>query len=182
MSNHGVTYFVPRWQFYRAALLVVIALSTYLNLPLVSGGRLLVPSFPTVALIPFLFLSARRNLSFADKLFLPKIAFVLLVSIAFSPGYIYLTEKFLSLVQFCLAISVTVLTVRLMQQIRGEVLERALLVLWCLLLIGSVLEVTGLTRVISDAFRTWAYGGMYTLYEGDVRDVNFVGWIRPKVF
>ncbi len=179
---HEATSFEPRWQLYRAMLLVVAALATYLYLPLLSGGRLLVPSFPTVAMMPLLYLTVRRNISTADKLFLPKVVFVLLLSMAFSPGYAYLTEKFLSLVQFSLAIVVTVMTVRLMQQMRREVVERSLLVVWCLLLAGSVLEVAGLTREISDAFRARVYEEMYTLYDGDLRDISFVGWVRPKVF
>ena len=182
VGNHEATYFAPSWQSYRATLLVVLALTTYLYIPLVSGGRLLVPSFPTVALIPLLFLTVRRNLSKTDELFLPKIAFVLILSIALSPGYIYVTEKFFSFAQLILALAVTVMTVRLMQQLRREVLERALLVLWCVLVVGSVLEVAGLIREISDAFREWAYGGTFTLYDGDARDISFVGWVRPKLF
>ena len=182
VGNHEATYFAPSWQSYRATLLVVLALTTYLYIPLAPGGSVLVPSFPTVALIPLLFLTVRRNLSKTDELFLPKIAFVLILSIAFSPGYIYVTEKFLSFAQLVLALAVTVMTVRLMQQLRREVLERALLVLWCLLVVGSVLEVAGLTREPSDAFREWAYGGIFTLYDGDARDINYVGWLRPKLF
>jgi hypothetical protein len=182
VDAHETTNDAPPRQWYRATLLVALALAAYLYLPLLSGGRLLVPSFPTVALMPLLLLTVYRNISKTDELFLPKISFVLILSIAFSPGYTYITEKFLSFAQIFLALAVTVMTVRLMQQLRREVLERALLVLWCLLLIGSVLEVAGLIRETSDAFRAWAYGGMYTLYEGDLRDINFVGWPRPKLF
>ena len=163
-------------------LLVAAVISTYLAIPLVSGGRLLLPSASTFALMPLLFLVVYRDLTPADKTFLPKIVFVLLLSLLLSPGHEYVTEKFLSVVQFCLALAVTIMTVRLMLQMRLEVLERALLSLWCLLLAGSVLEITGLTRELSDAFRIWAYEGTYTLYDGDVRDINMVGWVRPKVF
>lgn len=181
-DNDEATYLAPSKQSYRAMLLVAAALSTYLTIPLVSGGRLLVPSVSTVALMPLLFLIVYRDLTTADKVFIPKVTFVLLLSIVLSPGHAYLTEKLLSVVQCCLALSVTVMTVRLMLQMRREVLERALQVLWGLLLAGSVLEVTGLTRELSDAFRVWAYEGTYTLYDGDARDINFVGWVRPKVF
>ena len=172
----------PRSQLFRAALLVLLSLAAYLYLPLMSGGRLLVPSFPTMLLMPVLFLAVYKDLSKTDQVFLPKISFVLILSIALSPGYIYITEKFLSFAQMFLAIAVTVMTVRLMHQLRREVLERALLAVWALLLVGSVLEVAGFTRELSDAFREWAYGGMYTLYDGDARDISFVGWARPKVF
>lgn len=173
---------VPTMQGLRATLLLALALAAYLFIPLVAGGRLLVPSVPTVAMMPILFLLVRKDLTTTDVLFLPKVVFVLLLSIALSPGHVYLTEKLLSLVQGSLAIAVTVMTVRLMLQLRLDVLERTLLTLWCLLLVGSVLEVAGLTRSASDAFRAWAFGGTYTLYDGDLRDVSFVGWIRPKVF
>ena len=172
----------PSLQWYRAALLVTIACTTYLYLPFAPGGRLLVPSYPTVALMPLLFLTVRRELSTADAVFLPKIAFVLVLSIALSPGYDWVTQKFLSLIQCCMALTVTVMTARLMQQVRLELLERTLLVLWCLTVGGCILEVIGLTREISDSFRVWAYGGVYTLYFGDDRDLNLVGWLRPKLF
>jgi hypothetical protein len=91
-------------------------------------------------------------------------------------------EKFFGLVQCAMAIGIALLIVRLMLQIRLAVLERALFVLWCLILVGCVLELLGVTAEISDSFRAWAYGNAYTLYEGDLRDTNMVGWPRPKVF
>jgi hypothetical protein len=172
----------PGFQWYRAVLLVLIALCAYLQVPLVSGGRLLVPSFPTVALAPLLYLTVRSNITRADVLFLPTIAFVLLLSIAFSPGYKYVDEKFFGLIQCVMAIGVAVLIVRLMQQIRPELVERALLILWCLILGGSVLEVLGVTKEISDSFRVWAYGEVFTVYDHDLRDIDMVGWPRPKLF
>ena len=169
-------------QWYQAALLILIAWSTYTSVPLLSGGRLLVPSFPTVALIPVLLLTAWQKVSKADEVFLLKITFVLLLSMLLSPGYEYLQEKFLGLIQCSMAIGVTILTVRLMQQMRRESLERTLLVLWCLIVFGCILEVVGLTRDISDSFREWAYVGMFTLIDSDLRDINMVGWARPKLF
>jgi hypothetical protein len=118
----------------------------------------------------------------ADKVFLPKVVCVLLLSIALSPGYAYVSEKFLSLVQCVLALAILLMTVRLMQELRRDVLERALLVLWSVIMVGSILEVTGVIRDISDAFRTWAYEGTYTLYAGEYRDIKFVGWRRPNLF
>jgi hypothetical protein len=132
--------------------------------------------------MPLLFLTVRRNVSTADAVFVLKIAFVLLLSIALSPGYDWITEKFLSLIQCCMALAVTVMTVRLMRQVRFELLERALLVLWCLVVVGCILEVTGLIREISDSFRVWAYEGVYTLYSDNNRDINMVGWSRPRLF
>ena len=182
VKNYEATRVAPRWQSYRALLLVAAVLSTYLAIPLVSGGRLLVPSVTTVALMPLLFLIVYRDLSPADLVFLPKITFILFLSILFSPGHEYVTEKFLSVVQFCLAISVTIMTVRLMLQMSPKAIERALAALWSLLLAGSILEITGLTQDLSDTFRFWAYEGTYTLYDADLRDINMVGWVRPKVF
>lgn len=181
-DSYKVTHVAPRWQLYRTMLLVVAVMSTYLAIPLVSGGRLLVPSVTTVALMPLLFLMVYRDLTPVDIVFFPKVIFVLLLSMLFSPGHEYLTENFLSFIQFCLALAVTIMTVRLMLRMRRDVLERALLVLWCLLLAGSILEVTGVIRELSDAFRVWAFEGTYTLYDGDERDINMVGWVRPKVF
>lgn len=172
----------PSSQAYRAMLLIVFALGTYLSVPLAPGGRLLVPSVFTVALMPVLFLAVRRKLSMSDVLFVLNVLFMLCVSIALSPGYEYIQEKFLSLIQFCMALAVVVMTVRLMRDMRLEVLERALLVIALTMVVLAVLELTGVTRAVSDAFRLWAYDGIYTLYDNADRDLNMVGWERPKVF
>lgn len=171
-----------RSQFYCATLLILVALSTYLNIPLAPSGRLLVPSVTTVALIPLIWLAVRRNFAVRDKIFLLKLTWLLLLSIALSPGYNYISEKFLSLIQFCLALGVTFLTVRLMLHLRPEVLERSLLVLWLLIVVGSLLEVADVIRGLSDAFRVWAYEGIYTLYTSEDRDMRFVGLVRPRLF
>ena len=169
-------------QWLRAAFLLLIAVCTYSHVPLVSGGRLLVPSFPTVALTPILLLAVRRDLSLADVMFGLKVAFVLLLSIALSPGYAHMEEKLLAMIQFLAAIGVAVLIVRLMQQLSPKSLERGLLFLWCLILVGSILEVLDVIRAPSDAFRAWAYEELYGIYDADLRDVNLVGWLRPKLF
>jgi hypothetical protein len=160
----------------------LIVVSTYTSVPLVSGGRLLVPSFPTVALSPLLLLAVRRDLTLTDVMFVLKVAFVLLLSIALSPGYEHIQEKFLSLIQFALAIAIAVSIVRLMQQLSTSLLERTLLILWCLIVVGAILEVLGVIRATSDAFRAWAYKDLYGLYDADLRDLNMVGWLRPKLF
>ena len=167
---------------YWSALLLIVACCTYLHLPLVSGGRLLVPSYPTIAMMPVLFLAVRRNRPLVDTVFLAKIAFVLLLSVALSPGYAFIQEKFLSLIQFVLALCVAVLIVRLMTMMNRRSLERTLLILWCIIVIGAVLEVLDVIRGASDAFRAWAYTGTYTIYDANLRDVNLVGWLRPKLF
>ena len=169
-------------QGFAATLLLCIIVCTYLHIPLVSGGRLLIPSFPAVALAPLLFLTIRRHITAPDIVFLISFGFLLIFSIAFSPGHSYVTEKAFSLVQCCIAVAITVATVRLMLVIEVGVLERTLLALLCLIVFGSILEVVGITKDASDAFRQWAYEGTYTLYHGDDRDMNFVGWLRPKVF
>jgi hypothetical protein len=122
---------------------------------------MIVPSFPTVALAPLLILTVWQNISKADEVFLPKIGFVLLLSIAFSPGYEYVGEKFLGLIQ-CV---------------------RALLLIWCLVIVGSILEVLDVIRDVSDSFREWAFrGSPFTIYDADYRDISLVGWPRPKLF
>lgn len=163
-------------------LLVAFALGTYLSVPLAPGGTLLVPSVLTVALMPFLFLAVRRTLSMTDVFFVLNVFFLLCVSIALSPGYEYVQEKFLSLIQLCMALTAVVMTVRLMRQMQLELLERALFVLALSIVVLAILELTGVTRAISDAFRLWAYDGVFTLYSAEDRDLNMVGWERPKVF
>ena len=172
--HDGPAEVAPGAQWLRATLLLVIAVCTYLHVPLLSGGRLLVPSFPTVALTPILFLVVWRDLTLTDLMFVLKVAFVLLLSIAFSPGYAHIEEKFVSMIQFLMAVAVALLIVRLMKQLSPTTLERTLLVLWCLILGGSILEVLDVIRAASDAFRARAYEELYGLYEADLRDVNLL--------
>lgn len=187
MTSQGVLHASPdqvtqKSQWIRTGLLLLIAVCTYAHVPLVSGGRLLVPSFPTVALTPLLFFVVFKDITFADVVFVLKVAFVLLLSIALSPGYAHVEQKFLAMAQFLLAVGVAVLIVRLMLQLPVKSLERGLFVLMCLIVVGSVLEVLGVIRASSDAFRAWAYEDLYGIYDADLRDVNLVGWLRPKLF
>ena len=87
----------PGSGWFAALLLLLVAGSTYLNVPLMSGSRVLVPSLATVTLAPLLFLVVRNSVTTADVVFLLKMAFVLLLSIALSPGYVYLQEKFFAM-------------------------------------------------------------------------------------
>jgi hypothetical protein len=182
LTDYPNTTVEPTLQWYRALLLIAIVLTTYTSIPFVSGGRLLVPSFPTVALTPLLFLAVWPSISLADVMFLLKLTFVLILTIALSPGYEHLEAKFLTLAQCCMAIFVALLTVRLMLQLRRDLLERILFVLWAAVVIGSILEILGAISEISDSFREWAYGSAFTVYEGVDRDINLVGWPRPKLF
>ena len=166
----------------RSIVLFILAVCTYLQVPLMSGDRLIVPSFPTVALLPLLFLLVYRDITFNDGLFLGKVTLVLLLSIGLSPGYQYIDEKFLSLVQCVMAVGVAILMVRLMHQVHNVALERTLLALWSLIMVGVLLELFDVIRGVSDAFREWAYASQYSVYEHDLRDMGLVGWSRPKLF
>jgi hypothetical protein len=172
----------PGSGWFAALLLLLVAGSTYLNVPLMSGSRVLVPSLATVTLAPLLFLVVRNSVTTADVVFLLKMAFVLLLSIALSPGYVYLQEKFFAMAQLMLALGVAVLMVRLMRQLRLETLERVLQVMWLLIIVGSILEIVEVTKAISDTFRAWACQDLSGFYDADMRDFNLVGWSRPKLF
>ena len=169
-------------QGFRSALLLAVVVSAYLSIPLVAGGRVLVPSVLTVALAPILMLSVWSRFTTTDAVFMLKISFVLLVSIALSPGYVYLNSKLMALAQLCAGLLVVLLTVRLMQHLGARSVERLLLLLWVSIVVGCVLEIAGITREYSDAFRDWAYGSTDEIYDGDARDTNMVGWPRPKLF
>lgn len=170
------------WQGYLATILVLFILAFYIDVPLMSGGRMLVPSFAAFTLVPILFLAVRKEITSTDQLFMCKVIFVLLLSIVLSPGYKYLVQKGFSLAQFCVALAALVITVRLMKQLRPEVLERTLLIVWVSLIVGSVLEILGVLRGASDAFRVWAFSDAREVYASNLRDIGYVGWIRPKLF
>ncbi len=166
----------------RATLLVLLMLSCYNAVPLVSGGRLLVPSFPTFLLLPAVVWFVWPWLSKQDETFVPKLAFLFVLSIALSPGYEHVQEKFLGMSQVCVAAFMAVLIVRLMQSMQPTNLESALLFLWVLIVLGSALEVLGPLRGLSDEFRERAFVLYDNLYDSDLRDVSLVGWVRPKLF
>jgi len=167
---------------FRSIVLFVLAICTYLHVPLMSGERLIVPSYPTIALAPVLFLLVVKDLTTTDVMFIAKLTFILVLSIGLSPGYRYVDEKFLSLVQCVMAVGVAALAVRLMHQIGSAKVERVLLLMWLTILAGVILELAGVTRDASDAFRDWAFSSQYTVYDHDLRDLGLVGWARPKVF
>jgi len=169
-------------QIFRAILLGLLMVSCYSAIPFVSSGRLLVPSYPTFLLLPVVIFLVWPRLSTLDETFVPKIAFVLLLTIALSPGYDHVEEKFLGLTQICVAMITAVLIVRLMGSMHLTILERTLMVLWVLIVIGSALEVAGVIRGLSDAFRARTYVAYDHLYDSDLRDISLVGWVRPKLF
>jgi hypothetical protein len=64
----------------------------------------------------------------------------------------------------------------------APVLERMLLVLSCTILLLAILEAAGVTSAVSDYFRHIAFGTYDRDEDNYLRDLDFIGRVRPKVF
>jgi len=100
-----------------------------------------------------------------------------------SPGFEFVGEKLLGLMQTMVSITAGVLLVKLIGRLRKERVANILLIGSVILVAGAFLEVVGLLRGTSDAFRNVAYAqGGYEVYADDVRDLSLTGFTRPKFF
>ncbi|MCC6503778.1 MAG: O-antigen ligase family protein [Deltaproteobacteria bacterium] len=141
-----------------------------------------IPSFLTVFSIPFLFVICRKNIYKSDVSFLLKITGVLFLSAVLSPGKAYIGQKFIGILQTTVSITGGVLIFKLLEPLQKEKLKKMLFILVIALIIGSLLEVAGLIKGLSDAFRNAVYTGEYKVYENELRDIALAGFSRPKLF
>lgn len=166
----------------RTVLLVLFLLSIYVEVPLNVG--FLIPSFFTLLiLIPLLALMYHRRVYWYELYFVVQVVLILLLTAFLSPGFEWLGEKLLGLVQTTSSIIGGILLLKLIGGLRQRWLTHALFALWVVLLVGATLEVVGVLTPVSDAFREAAYSeGNYGVYESDDRDVNLIGHVRPSLF
>ena len=168
-----------------AALLVLFLISVYLEIPLYLTSTLFIPSFPTlVFLVPVLTALYYRRIYKYEALFVGQVFFVLLLSALLSPGFEHLGQKLLGLFQTLVSISSGILLLKLINDLPRRLIARILFALSALLVVGASLEVVGLLRGVSDAFREVVYGGEsgYFVYDSEERDAGITGFARPKLF
>lgn len=168
-----------------AALLTMFLVSTYLEVPLYITSTLFVPAFFTLLfLVPVLMVVYHRRIYKYEALFVGQVFLVLLLTALLSPGFEYLDQKLLGLLQTMASIVSGILLLKLIRDLPARLTTRILLTLSLLLLVGASLEVVGLLRGVSDAFRETFYGGegTYFVYESQERDAGITGFTRPKLF
>lgn len=169
-------------KFHTVALMSLL-LAIYLEVPLFFTETFYIPGFLTVLSIPILILFNWRIIYKSDALFVIKIIFVLLLSAFFSPEISFLGHKLSGVAQTSVAILAGVLLVKEMGRLERDTVEKIFYWFSLVLLIGTVLEITGFLAGLSDNFREVVYRrGGYGVYSNDERDLLLAGFSRPKFF
>lgn len=172
-----------RWMGFHAIVLVFLFLAIYLEVPLFLTETFYVPGFLTVFSIPVLIVINRKDLFKSDAIFIAKIVFVLLMTAFFSPGIAYLGHKLSGVAQTTVAIIAGILLVKEMIRLERDTVVKIFYWLSLLLLVGTVLEVSGFLGGLSDSFREVVYRqGGYGIYTNEERDLALAGFNRPKFF
>lgn len=147
----------------------------YLDVPI---GAL--PSVGAVFLIAIFFLAYCRKINSNDVFVFVSSSILAVTSIVFSPGVEYL-EKLSAFVQFVVALIGFLLAIRVAEKLEIEIIDRILFFALAIIVLGVFLEVLGIVKPLSDSFRATVYPSEY-LYAADDRDIQLVGWMRPKLF
>jgi len=169
-------------------LLILFLISTYLHVPLAVAGSFFIPAFfTTLFLLPMLALLYYNRMHRYELVLLGQVLFLLLLTALLSPGFEYIDQKLLGLLQTAFSLIGGVLLVKLLGDLPRRWVSRMLLALWIILILGAFLESQGVLRAASDSFREAAYSGTYGesgiyVYEADRRDVGITGFPRPKLF
>lgn len=169
------------------AILVVflIALYTAVSLPVsVKGTQVLIPSvFILLIVVPVVFLALGARVYVNDLIFIVVMTGLLFMSIVLSPGLEFAGEKLLGLLQTATSLVVGVLLVRLLDRVGRRGVARVLFFFVVAFAVGTTLEVVGLLRPTSDAFREIAYGqSNYFVYDAAARDAEITGFERANFF
>jgi hypothetical protein len=149
---------------------------------------LFVPSFFTLlVLVPVLGVMYHKRIYKYEAAFIVQVLCVLLLTAVLSPGFDYVDQKVLGVAQTLGSVLSGVLLLKLLDDLPRRSVAKILLVLSLVLLAGAALEVAGLLREASDAFREAVYKGGdgqsgYFVYDLDERDAGITGFSRPKLF
>jgi hypothetical protein len=164
-------------------LLMYLAFNIYTELPFDLGNGKVLPGYPYLLSMPLVFYMIRKSIKRFDLALTFKIGAILVASVLFSSGLEYWQYKLVGVLQTSVSVIAGVILFRLVTSTTHHTIEKVMLFSWIILLAGSTLEVAGPLIEVSDTFREWAYqSGGYGVYSNDKRDLNLVGWIRPKFF
>lgn len=116
-----------------------------------------------------------------ELFFISGMLIVSVTSIVFSPDIrtSALIEQFKGLAQLILSILLGIIYFKWISSKTEISYLKTVKVLYFILLIGSVLEIIGIIRPISDLYRGFLFPN---IYNADLRDLIYTGHIRPKFF
>ncbi len=168
----------------QATLLIWFLIGCYLNMSLFITQTIFVPNF-IAYFFSFILLIIHLKKLFVRKNFLFISSFILvsILSIIFSPKLAsgILKEQLLSLLQLILSIFSAMSILFTLEYLGVRKVSRIFFVFIIILLIGSIFErFIPFFTDFSDWFRNTFYS--FDVYNSDKRDLNMVGFIRPKFF
>ncbi|MFT4102056.1 MAG: hypothetical protein QM674_13655 [Burkholderiaceae bacterium] len=166
-----------------AIWLVLLLVNAYLELPIALSGEAYVPAVGILATVAAYLATSRHRPQWRDvDLCLLLVSFCLLSSFA-APNWADLGSRLWGTVQIAASAVCFISTVTLIRALDRRTVLWIFGGLTVALMLLTALEVIGVTRALSDAFREGAYeAGGYRAYTADERDLSLVGFIRPKVF
>lgn len=171
-------------------LSIYTGVSLFISVPGFLNTPLFIPSFVTlVALLPIMLVLFWDTTYQYEASFIVQVFLVLLLTALISPGFSFINEKLLGLVQTTVSITVGVFLVKLIGRLDRRRAANILLVLAAIFVLGASLEVLEVLREASNAFRNVAYAqgdsetySVYRVYEAVERDASITGFPRPNFF
>lgn len=153
----------------------------YLEIPLVLTGAE-VPAVLLVVTLPVMAWVYRSAIKRSDIVFFVSAFALAVASVFLVPNWDDIESRIEGLLQLSCSIAIFVLLVRVALELGIDRLRSTLGWIIVLLVLVTFLERYTSFREISDEFRHLVYRGGYRVYDGDIRDLNLVGYVRPKGF
>lgn len=160
-------------------------MNMYTEIPLVLANNDSVLGFPVLFTLPLIWYSCKLKFYKSDIKLLIIIYITTLVSVIVSVNFAQLPNYIIKIGQFYLALITGITTYRVTEKISLSFKRKSLLVVVLFMAIGIVFESVNLFYVadISNFLRKILYeGGVYGIYDAEARDIDIVGFERPKFF
>lgn len=175
--THQLTIIIGWWIF--------LLINMYLEIPLVIPGPLSILAFPVLASLPFLWYSCGINLRRSDTRLAVSIFLCTVVSILSGTRLSGLAAYPTKVMQLVFAVVAGITVYRVTECIPLRYKQIILFSVTLILITGITLEALDwlFIKEISNYVRTLLFeGSVYGLYEGEGRDIDIVGFARPKFF
>lgn len=167
------------------ALLAIYLLLLYTLVPLELPSGQLVPGFWVLPVMFVYILLFGFRVYKSDFRFVTTILLIAVMSMVWAGEYDAYKGRAESIVLLLAALANGVVFLQVVDRLSHRTLTTVLMYITIGIMIGTVLEVSGVIRYLSDAFRVWAFSSSYSSLEPDsshVRDLALVGFIRPNLF
>jgi len=155
----------------------------YVEPPFELAPGIVLPAATVVVALPALLLAVLSRVTRYDVWFLGGALVTFVVGAVLSPGSTYLGQKLLGIAQIMTSLTAGIVLVKVMDCLPRRTVSVLLAAGWGLILVGAFLEVIGPLRPLVVAFGELVYRtGGYHFYAADIRDLNLIGFPRPKLF